>query len=55
MRFVYTCVLVISLNYSSLYSSFCAKLHVGGVLTDQAEADEDTSLKERAALGVGKS
>ena len=27
---------------------------VGGVITDQAEADEDTSLKERVAVAVGK-
>ena len=26
----------------------------GGVITDQAEADEDTSMKERLALAVGK-
>lgn len=25
----------------------------GGVVKDQAEADKDTSLKERVALGVG--
>ena len=27
---------------------------VGGVITDQAEVDEDTSLKERVAMAVGK-
>ena len=27
---------------------------IGGVITDQAEADEDTALKERVALAVGK-
>lgn len=29
-------------------------LFLGGVITDQAEADEDTSLKERVAIAVGK-
>ena len=29
-------------------------LFLGGVITDQAEADEDTSLKERVAITVGK-
>lgn len=29
-------------------------VHVGGVVKDQAEADEDTSWKERAAMAVGK-
>ena len=26
----------------------------GGVVTDQAEADEDTSMKNRALMAVGK-
>ena len=32
----------------------CVLLILGGVITDQAEADEDTSLKERVAIAVGK-
>ena len=28
--------------------------NVGGVVSDQAEADEDTSLRNRALMAVGK-
>lgn len=28
---------------------------IGGVVTDQAEADEDTSIKNRALMAIGES
>ena len=32
---------------------FLRDLFTGGVLSDQAEADEDTSLKNRALMAIG--
>ena len=37
----------------------CLEFHyelflIGGVITDQAEADEDTSIKNRALMAIGK-
>lgn len=40
-------IVLLELRCSSIYFA-------GDVIKDQAEADEDSSVKERAAMGVGK-
>ena len=48
------CGSVTTSMYSCMAKHYMLWPYVGGVIKDQAEADEDTSLKERAAMAVGK-
>lgn len=40
-------------NFFEIKSFYCCYIHTGGVIKDQATADEDASMKERLAIGVG--
>ena len=43
---------VFSVFLSEFMSTLCT--HTGGVVKDQAEADEGTSMKERVGMAAGK-